>query len=202
MNPCWLGLITWVSFMSRIMALRMICSMAFPGTKVRLTGLEFPGSSFRPFLWMGVTFARRQSAGTSPVCQDFCKAKKTFSGKYWKRGSMLDLDLTNKEGLMGNVKLKGSLGCSDHEIVDFRFPRADRRVHSKCSSHTTQVAEDKGRDWKNEEPPTVGQDQVQDHLKRCPIPGSVQGQEGWSFEQPSLVEAVPARGRGLELDNL
>ena len=31
---------------------------------------------------------------------------------------------------------------------------------SECSSHTTQVAEGKGRDWENEEPPTVGEDQV------------------------------------------
>jgi len=30
----------------------------------------------------------------------------------------------------------------------------------KCSSHTTQVTEGKGRDWENEEPPTVGEDQV------------------------------------------
>uniref|UniRef100_A0A672UR20 Reverse transcriptase domain-containing protein n=1 Tax=Strigops habroptila TaxID=2489341 RepID=A0A672UR20_STRHB len=33
----------------------------------------------------------------------------------------------------------------------------------------------------------------------CPIPGSVQGQAGWGFEQPGLVEGVPACGRGLEL---
>ena len=32
--------------------------------------------------------------------------------------------------------------------------------NSKCSSHTTQVAEGKGRDWENEEPLTVGEDQV------------------------------------------
>ena len=31
----------------------------------------------------------------------------------------------------------------------------------------------------------------------CPIPGSVQGQVGWGFEQPSPVEGVPARGRGI-----
>ena len=30
-----------------------------------------------------------------------------------------------------------------------------------------------------------------------PIPGSVQGQVGWGFEQPGLVEGVPARGRGV-----
>jgi len=29
----------------------------------------------------------------------------------------------------------------------------------------------------------------------CPIPGSVQGQVGWGFEQPGLVEDVPAHGR-------
>ena len=31
---------------------------------------------------------------------------------------------------------------------------------SKCSSHTAQVTEGKGRDWENEELPTVGEDQV------------------------------------------
>jgi len=31
----------------------------------------------------------------------------------------------------------------------------------------------------------------------CPLPGSVQGQAGWDFEQPGLVEGVPAHGRGV-----
>ena len=31
----------------------------------------------------------------------------------------------------------------------------------------------------------------------CPIPGHVQGQDGWVFEQPGLVEGVPAHGRGV-----
>ena len=30
-----------------------------------------------------------------------------------------------------------------------------------------------------------------------PLPGSVQGQDGQGFEQPGLVEGVPAHGRGL-----
>jgi len=29
----------------------------------------------------------------------------------------------------------------------------------------------------------------------CPLPGSVQGQVGWSSEQPGLVEDVPAHDR-------
>jgi len=30
----------------------------------------------------------------------------------------------------------------------------------------------------------------------CPLPGSVQGQVGWAFEHPGLVEGVIAHGRG------
>jgi len=30
----------------------------------------------------------------------------------------------------------------------------------------------------------------------CPLPGSVQGQGGWSSDQPGLVEDVPVHGRG------
>jgi len=29
----------------------------------------------------------------------------------------------------------------------------------------------------------------------CTLPGSVQGQFGWGFEQPGLVEYVPGHGR-------
>jgi len=31
----------------------------------------------------------------------------------------------------------------------------------------------------------------------CPLPGSVQGQVGWGFEQPGLVEGVIVHGRGV-----
>ncbi|GAB0202510.1 hypothetical protein GRJ2_002716600 [Grus japonensis] len=48
-----------------------------------------------------------------------------------RRGATLDLVLTNKEGLVGDVKLKGSLGCSDHEMVEFRILEAVRSAHSK-----------------------------------------------------------------------
>ncbi|PKU42733.1 glycerol kinase [Limosa lapponica baueri] len=51
-----------------------------------------------------------------------------------RKGAMLDLVLTNKEGLVGNVKFKGSLGCSDHEMVEFKIHRAVRRVCSKLTT--------------------------------------------------------------------
>lgn len=31
-----------------------------------------------------------------------------------------------------------------------------------------------------------------------PIPGTAQGQAGWGWEQPGLVEGAPVHGRGLE----
>ncbi|GAB0180659.1 hypothetical protein GRJ2_000531200 [Grus japonensis] len=51
-----------------------------------------------------------------------------------RRGVVLDLVLSDKEGLVGNVKLKGSLGCSDHEMVEFKVLRAARRAHSKVTT--------------------------------------------------------------------
>lgn len=39
-----------------------------------------------------------------------------------RRSDLLDVILTNKEGLVGDGKVKGSLGCSDHETAEFRGP--------------------------------------------------------------------------------
>jgi len=47
---------------------------------------------------------------------------------------MLDLVLINKEWLVANAKLKGSRGCSDHEMVEFRILRTARRAHSKLTT--------------------------------------------------------------------
>ena len=49
---------------------------------------------------------------------------------------------------------------------------------------------------------TVTLEQVAQRSCGCPLPGSVQGQVGRGFEQPGLVEGVPAHGRGVELDDL
>ncbi|PKU46481.1 rna-directed dna polymerase from mobile element jockey-like [Limosa lapponica baueri] len=48
-----------------------------------------------------------------------------------RRVALLDLILTNKEDLVQNRKLKGSLGCSDHEMWEFEILRAMRTTHSK-----------------------------------------------------------------------
>ena len=47
---------------------------------------------------------------------------------------MLDLVLTNEEGLVSNAKLKGSFGCSDHKTVLFKILTASKRVCSKLAT--------------------------------------------------------------------
>ncbi|KAJ7422549.1 hypothetical protein WISP_37385 [Willisornis vidua] len=54
--------------------------------------------------------------------------------KSTRRVVVLDLVLTNKERLVGDVKVKDSLGCSDHEMVKFEILRAARREHSKLTT--------------------------------------------------------------------
>ncbi len=34
----------------RVVSPKTVCSITFPGTELRLTGLHFPGSSLQPFL--------------------------------------------------------------------------------------------------------------------------------------------------------
>ena len=45
-------------------------------------------------------------------------------------------------------------------------------------------------------------EQVAQRSCGCPIPGNIQGQVGWGFEQPDLVEDVPAHSRRVGLDDL
>ena len=45
-----------------------------------------------------------------------------------RKGALLDLVLTNKEGLVEDVKVGGRLGCSEHEMVEFRMLRGGSRA--------------------------------------------------------------------------
>ncbi|PKU28776.1 glycerol kinase [Limosa lapponica baueri] len=91
--------------------------------------------------------------------------------------SSYSLVLTNKEGLVENVKLKGSLGCSDHEMVEFKILRAARRVHSKLTTLDIK-REDFGL--------------FMDLLGRAPCDKSLEGrgaQESWLIIKDHLVQA-------------
>jgi len=54
-----------------------------------------------------------------------------------RRGALLDLVLTNKEELVEDVKVGGRLGCSDHEMVEFRILRGGSRAKSRIKIFRT-----------------------------------------------------------------
>jgi len=51
-----------------------------------------------------------------------------------RRGALLDVILINKEGLAGDAKVKGSPGCREHEIGQFRILRGGSRAKGKLTS--------------------------------------------------------------------
>ncbi|PKU45109.1 mast stem cell growth factor receptor kit [Limosa lapponica baueri] len=53
--------------------------------------------------------------------------------KPMRRGIWLNLILTNKEGVVGNMKVKGSLGCPDHEM-ESRILKGGSRSKSKITN--------------------------------------------------------------------
>jgi len=55
-------------------------------------------------------------------------------------------------------KETGKVATQDMEKVEVLSDFFASVFTDKCSSHTAQVAEGKGRDWENEEPPAVGGD--------------------------------------------
>ncbi|KAK4825248.1 hypothetical protein QYF61_025647 [Mycteria americana] len=51
-----------------------------------------------------------------------------------RRGALLALTLTKKEGLIEDAKAEGILGCRDHEMVHFRILRGGSRAKSEVTT--------------------------------------------------------------------
>lgn len=48
-----------------------------------------------------------------------------------RRGALLALALANKDELVGDLQVSGSLGCSDHGMVEFRMWKGWSRAKSR-----------------------------------------------------------------------
>ena len=51
-----------------------------------------------------------------------------------KRCSLPDLLLTSKEKLVRDVKASGNLGCSNHELVEFKILREASKMNSRITA--------------------------------------------------------------------
>ncbi|KAK4831258.1 hypothetical protein QYF61_016728 [Mycteria americana] len=77
-------------------------------------------------------------------------------------GALLDMLLTNTDELIREVKIGGSLGCSDHALVKFTVLRDMAQVevfNSSLSSHVSQDPETQSKYWGNDVPPNAGENQ-------------------------------------------
>lgn len=50
-----------------------------------------------------------------------------------RKGMLLDQVLTSKKGLVGNMKARGSLRCSEHETVEFRNLHGRKKAVSRIA---------------------------------------------------------------------
>ncbi|GAB0209793.1 hypothetical protein GRJ2_003445000 [Grus japonensis] len=103
------------------------------GAASRSQALVLMGDFNHPDIcWRGNTAGHKQSRKFLECTDDNFLLQVTEEPT--RRDAMLDLVLTNKEGLVGDVKLKGSLGCSDHEMVELNILRAARGTHCKLTT--------------------------------------------------------------------
>lgn len=73
-NPHWLFPTSFSSMCPKLASKRNR-SLNFPETKVKLTGLKWPGSSLLPFLKMELTVTFLESPGSSPDLHNLSKVR-------------------------------------------------------------------------------------------------------------------------------
>ena len=102
-------------------------------TKVLRGGPGSPGGLYRPDIcWKDHTARYTQSRRFLQSIDDNFLTQVVEEPT--RRGVLLDLVLTDRDALVEDVKVGGSLGCSDHEMVEFRILRGGSRAVSRITA--------------------------------------------------------------------
>nr|XP_013805401.1 PREDICTED: proteasome-associated protein ECM29 homolog [Apteryx mantelli mantelli] len=83
--------------------------------------------------------------------------------------ALVDLLLANKEQLVDDVKAKGSLGCSDHGMVEFKILRGVSKTKiftGKACLQASQAPDPTSRGCESEAAPTVEEERVNNMASR------------------------------------
>ena len=80
--------------------------------------------------WTDNTAGHNQSRRFLECIDDSFLTQETVE-ELMRRDMLWDHILTNKQGLIRDVKVRGSLDCSDHEMVELRIMRAGRKAQSR-----------------------------------------------------------------------
>lgn len=51
-----------------------------------------------------------------------------------KEDALLDFIFINNKGLVGDMKVTGTLGCSDKDMMEFRMPRGKNKANSRSTT--------------------------------------------------------------------
>ena len=98
-----------------------------------------------------------------------------------------------RESVPPRMSKTGKLVTTDEEKAEVLNNFFSSVFTGKCSSHSTQDGEGKRRDWEKEGLATVGEDQVQDHLKNLKMQKSMGPNEmhPWVLRELAAEVAKP-----------
>ncbi|CAM5113306.1 unnamed protein product [Natator depressus] len=129
--------------------------------------------NFPDICWESNTAVHRQSRKFLESVGDNFLAQ--VLGEPTRGGAFLDLLLTNRVELVGEAKVDGNLGGSDHELVEFRILTQGRKVSSRIRTLDFRKADF---------------DSLRERMARIPWGTNMKGkgvQESWLYFKESLL---------------
>ncbi|CAM5085999.1 unnamed protein product [Natator depressus] len=129
--------------------------------------------NFPDICWESNTAVHRQSRKFLESVEDNFLAQ--VLGEPTRGGAFLDLLLTNRVELVGEAKVDGNLGGSDHELVEFRILTQGRKVSSRIRTLDFRKADF---------------DSLREQMARIPWRTNMKGkgvQESWLYFKESLL---------------